>query len=130
MNRNSQLMIEILWFHQPVRPKCQTNRGKKMAEYFIFLFFSFIWICILCLWHDYFHHEDTTYMCILFSVSLLPLYPTQAGGEFGSVCSMVCDALTTLSVTRTVFRTRAINIIMWTGHGEQNQLEFIIVATN
>lgn len=56
----------------------------------------------------------------IFSASFLPFNPSQACGEFGSVCSMVCDALTTLSVTRTVFRTRAIYVIMWTGHGYSN----------
>ena len=56
-------------------------------------------------------------MCILFRVSLLPIYSTQAGGEFGSVCFVVIDALTTLSVTRTsLFCTGAIYVIMWTGH--------------
>lgn len=38
MNRNSQLMIEILLFHQPVRPECQTNRGKRWLH--ILFFFS------------------------------------------------------------------------------------------
>ena len=55
-------------------------------------------------------------MCILYSVSLLPIYSTQAGGEFGSVCFVVSDASTTETVTRTVFRARAIYVIMWTGH--------------
>ena len=47
----------------------------------------------------------------------LPLYPTQAGGEFCSVCFVVSYAGTTMSMTGTVFRTRAIYVIMWTGHG-------------
>ena len=38
MNRKSQLMIEILLFHQPVRPECQTNRGKRWLR--ILFFFS------------------------------------------------------------------------------------------
>lgn len=33
------------------------------------------------------------------------------------MCFVVSYTLTTLSVTRTVFRTRAIYVIMWTGHG-------------
>ena len=37
---------------------------------------------------------------------------------------------TTDAVTGTIFCARTIDVIMWTGHGEQNQLEFIIVATN
>jgi len=32
MNRNSQLIIEILLFHQPVRPECQANRGKRWLQ--------------------------------------------------------------------------------------------------
>ncbi len=57
-------------------------------------------------------------MCILYSVSFLPIYTTQAGGEFGSVCFVVSNALTALSVSGTsLFRARAIDIIMWTGHG-------------
>lgn len=47
----------------------------------------------------------------------LPLYPTQAGGEFGSMCFVMCYAGATDTVTLTVFRTRTLNIIMWTGHG-------------
>ena len=46
----------------------------------------------------------------------LPIYSTQAGGEFGAVFFMMCHALAALSVTGTVFRTRAIYVIMWTGH--------------
>ena len=38
MNRNSQLMIEILLFHQPVRQICQTSRGKRWLH--ILFFFS------------------------------------------------------------------------------------------
>ena len=34
---------------------------------------------------------------------LLPLYLSEAGGEFGAVCFMVCYALTALPVTRTAF---------------------------
>lgn len=47
----------------------------------------------------------------------LPIYITQAGGEFGSMCFMMRDTLAALSVSGTsLFRTRAIDIIMWTGH--------------
>ena len=62
--------------------------------------------------------------------SLFPIYSTEAGGEFGPVFFMMRNTRTTMPVTRTVFRTRAIYVIMWTEHDEQNQLEFIIVATN
>ena len=47
----------------------------------------------------------------------MPFNPSQAGGEFGSMCFMVGNAGTTETVTRTVFRARAIYVIMWTGHG-------------
>ena len=47
---------------------------------------------------------------------IFPFNPSQAGGEFGSVCFMMCYASTTETVTRTVFRARAIDMIMWTGH--------------
>ena len=60
----------------------------------------------------------------------LPIYSTQAGGEFGSVCFVVCYAGTTETMAGTIFCVRTIDVIIWTGHGEQNQLEFIIVATN
>lgn len=47
----------------------------------------------------------------------LPIYTTQAGGEFGSMCFMMRDTLAALSVSGTsLFRTRAIDIIMWTWH--------------
>ena len=52
----------------------------------------------------------------------LPVYSPEAGGEFGSVCFVVCDAGTTETVTRTVFRTSAIYVIMWTGHGSYSFL--------
>ena len=55
-------------------------------------------------------------MCILFSVSFLPVYSPEASGEFGSGGFVVRYAGTTETVTRTVFRTRAIYVIMWTGH--------------
>ncbi len=43
---------------------------------------------------------------------------SEAGGEFGSGGFMMCDAGTTETVTRTsLFRTKAIYIIIWTGHG-------------
>lgn len=46
----------------------------------------------------------------------LPIYTTQAGGEFGSMCFMMRDTLAALSMSGTsLFRARAINIIMWTG---------------
>ena len=48
---------------------------------------------------------------------LLPVYATEADGEFMTVCSVMCDALTTTSVPRAILRTRAIYVIMWTGHG-------------
>jgi len=47
----------------------------------------------------------------------LPIYTTQAGGEFGSMCFMMRDTLAALSVTGTIFGTWAVNIIMWTWHG-------------
>ena len=46
-----------------------------------------------------------------------PFNSPQAGGEFGSMCFVVSYAGTTETVTRAVFRTRAIYVIMWTGHG-------------
>ena len=56
-----------------------------------------------------------TRVCTLFL--FLPIYSTQAGGGFGSVCFVVCDALTTLSVPRTAFFcTGTIYVIMWTRH--------------
>ena len=50
---------------------------------------------------------------------LLPLYPTQAGGEFGAVLFVVGNALTAMSMTGTAFfRAGTIDVIMWTmGHG-------------
>jgi hypothetical protein len=44
----------------------------------------------------------------------LPLYATEAGGEFGAVLFVVSNTGTTDSVTGTVFRTGTIDIIMWT----------------
>ena len=89
--------------------------------------------------HDYFHHEETTYMCILFSVSLLPIYAAEAGGEFGSGGFMMQYTGTTDAVTGTVFfcagtintlgrlglpdrlpfsKTKVNWLLhMWTGHG-------------
>lgn len=49
-------------------------------------------------------------------VVLLPLNASQARREFGSGGFMMCDARATKSVPRTVFRTRAIYVIIWTGH--------------
>ena len=46
----------------------------------------------------------------------LPIYSAEARREFDSMCFMMCYASTTETVTRTVFRTRTLNIIMWTGH--------------
>ena len=47
----------------------------------------------------------------------LPVYASQAGGEFGSCGFVMSDASTTMPVPRTVFQTRAWYVIMWTGHG-------------
>jgi hypothetical protein len=61
-----------------------------------------------------FYFAKKTQAMLLF----LPIYTTQAGGEFGSMCFMMRDTLAALSVSGTsLFRARAINIIMWTGHG-------------
>ena len=47
----------------------------------------------------------------------LPLYPTQAGGEFGSVCFVVGDTGTTETVTRTAFFCAGtIYVIICAGH--------------
>ena len=47
----------------------------------------------------------------------LPFNPSQARWKFGAVFLMMCNTLTTLSVTRTAFfRARAIDVIVWTGH--------------
>ena len=54
---------------------------------------------------------------VIFLALILPIYAAETGGEFGSMCFVVCYAGTTLSMTRTVFRTRAIYVIMRTGHG-------------
>jgi len=56
--------------------------------------------------------------------SLLPIYSTQAGGEFGSCGFVVGDTGATMSVTRTVFRTWAIYVIMWTRHGDYSLVLF------
>ena len=53
----------------------------------------------------------------IFDFLLLPVYATEADGEFGSVCSVMRNTLTAFAVTRTVFRTRTLNIVMWTRHG-------------
>lgn len=48
----------------------------------------------------------------------LPIYATQACRQLGSVRFVVCYTLATLSVSRTSFlRARAIDVIVWTGHG-------------
>ena len=49
---------------------------------------------------------------------LLPLYLSEAGGEFLPVFFMMCYTLATLSVTGTVFLcTETIDGVMWAGHG-------------
>ncbi len=53
----------------------------------------------------------------------LPIYAAEAGGEFGSVCFVVCYASTTETVPWASFlRAGAIYIIMWTGHGSYSFL--------
>ena len=47
----------------------------------------------------------------------LPIYTTEAGGEFGSCGFVVSYTGTTETVTRTVFGAETIYVIMWTGHG-------------
>lgn len=56
---------------------------------------------------------DAYNVCLL----IFPFNSPQAGGEFGSVCFMMCYTGTAETVTRAVFRTRAIYGIMWTRHG-------------
>jgi len=77
----------------------------------------FVWYCSfgLCLFASFaVLLVKKTQAMLLF----LPIYTTQAGGEFGSMCFMMRDTLAALSVSGTsLFRARAINIIMWTGHG-------------
>ena len=59
-----------------------------------------------------FGKKDTSYILLF-----LPIYSSEAGGEFGAVCFVVSYTLTTLSVSRTsLFRARAIYVIMRTGH--------------
>ncbi len=56
--------------------------------------------------------------CLFIKLLFLPVYSSEAGGEFGSSGFMMCDAGAATPVPRTAFFCAwAINIIMWTGHG-------------
>ena len=59
-----------------------------------------------------FGKKDTSYILLF-----LPFYPPQASRKFGSGGFMMCHALAAMPVPRAVFRTRAIYVIMRTGHG-------------
>ena len=55
--------------------------------------------------------------CLFIKLLFLPIYAAEAGREFGSGGFVVSYTGPTETVPRTVFRTRAIYVIMWTGHG-------------
>ena len=48
---------------------------------------------------------------------VLPVYATEASGEFCAGGFVVGDTGAAMSVTRTIFGARAIYVIMWAGHG-------------
>ena len=48
---------------------------------------------------------------------LFPVDAAEAGGKFGAVCFMMRYTLATLPVSRTIFGTRTVDVIMWTGQG-------------
>ena len=58
--------------------------------------------------------KERTIACI--KMLCLPLNSSEAGGQLLAGDFMMRNALTALSMTRTVFRTRAIYVVMWAGH--------------
>ena len=60
-----------------------------------------------------FSNRHEKYRCLHVCLLIFPFNSPQACGEFGSCGFVVSDASTTMSVTRTVFRTRTLYVIIW-----------------